>query len=59
MKRGDSIIRILLADDHPLVRDGLRSCLEMYENIEVIGEAKTGSEALDKAAELKPDVQRQ
>ena len=56
MQKITSIIRVLLADDHPLVRDGLRSCLEMYDNIQVIGEAKTGIEALEKAAELNPDV---
>jgi len=49
-------IRILIADDHPLVMDGIRSCLETYEHIEVVGEARTGREALDKAEELKPDI---
>jgi len=49
-------IRILIADDHPLVMDGIRSCLETYDHIEVVGEARTGREALDKAEELKPDI---
>jgi len=49
-------IRVLLADDHPLVLDGLRSCLEMYDHIEVLGTARTGREALDLAGELSPDI---
>ena len=49
-------IRVLLADDHPLVTEGIRSCLETYERIEVVGEAATGREALEKAKELLPDV---
>ena len=49
-------IRVLLADDHPLVMDGIRSCLDTYDNIEVVGEARTGREALEKAGELKPDI---
>ena len=49
-------IRILIADDHPLVMDGIRSCLNTYGHIDVIGEAQTGQEAFEKAAELKPDI---
>ncbi|MBT7944296.1 MAG: response regulator transcription factor [Alphaproteobacteria bacterium] len=49
-------IRVLLADDHPLVTEGILSCLETYERIEVVGEAATGREALEKAKELLPDV---
>lgn len=49
-------IRVLLADDHPLVMDGIRSCLDTYDNIEVVGEARTGREALEKAGELNPDI---
>jgi two-component system, NarL family, nitrate/nitrite response regulator NarL len=56
MTNEKTIISVLLCDDHPLVRDGLRSCLELYDNIEVIGEATTGAEALVKAEELRPDV---
>lgn len=49
-------IRVLLADDHLLVIDGIRSCLETYEHIDVVGEARTGLEALEKAEQLSPDV---
>ena len=56
MTNEKTVISVLLCDDHPLVRDGLRSCLELYDNIEVIGEATTGAEALAKAEELRPDV---
>ena len=56
MLEHEARIRVLIADDHPLVMDGIRSCLETYEHIEVVGEAKTGLEALAKAEELNPDV---
>jgi len=49
-------IRILLADDHAMVRQGLRSALECYPNIEVVGEAKDGDEAVASAARLEPTV---
>ncbi len=49
-------LRILLADDHEIVRRGLRSLLERHEGWEVCGEAENGREALDKAIALKPDV---
>lgn len=49
-------LRILLADDHEIVRRGLRSILQQHEGWEVCGDAKDGREAVDKAKELKPDV---
>lgn len=49
-------IRILLADDHPVVRAGIASCLSKQPGIEVVGEAADGSEALTRAHELKPDM---
>lgn len=51
-----SKIRVLIADDHVLVREGVRALLGGYDDIEVVGEASDGSEALSKAIELAPDV---
>lgn len=49
-------IRVLLVDDHPVVRKGVRVCLAQASDIEIIGEAQDGQEALRLAQELKPDV---
>jgi len=49
-------IRILIADDHALFREGLRKILELEEDIEIVGEARDGAEALSLADRLKPDV---
>jgi DNA-binding NarL/FixJ family response regulator len=49
-------IRILLADDHQIVRDGLRALLEKEQRLEVVGEAKEGRTAVRLAAMLKPSV---
>jgi two-component system, NarL family, nitrate/nitrite response regulator NarL len=49
-------IRILIVDDHPLVRDGLRALLTPHPEFRVIGEAADGDEALRLAIELQPDV---
>lgn len=49
-------IRTLLADDHGIVRMGLKSLLSTESDIEVVGEAKTGREAVSQALRLKPDV---
>ena len=49
-------IRILLVDDHALVRQGLRSALQAYPNIDVVGEAGDGEEAVVSAAQLQPAV---
>lgn len=50
------IIKVLLADDHFLVREGLRSSLAEYPQIQVVGEAENGREAVEKARTLSPDV---
>ena len=49
-------IRILIADDHALFREGLRRILELEEDIKIIGEANDGAETLQLANRLKPDV---
>jgi NarL family two-component system response regulator LiaR len=50
------VIRILLVDDHAVVREGLRAFLELQDGLEVVGEAQDGEEAVAQAARLKPDV---
>ena len=49
-------IRVLIADDHTLVRDGIRSLLNLVADVEVIGEAANGREAIEKVKELAPDI---
>jgi len=49
-------IRVLITDDHPIFRDGLRRLLESEDGFEVVGEAKDGSEAIRMAQALHPDV---
>ena len=49
-------IRLLVADDHPVVRDGLVAMLSTQPDLVVVGEAATGAEAVERAAALAPDV---
>ena len=49
-------IRVVVADDHPVVRNGLRAMLETQPDIEVVGEATTGAEALTMVKSLRPDL---
>ena len=49
-------VRVLVVDDHPIVRQGLRSFLSSREGIEVVGEAGTAEEAVSAAGRLRPDV---
>ncbi|MEU8545236.1 response regulator transcription factor [Streptomyces sp. NPDC048717] len=50
------MIRVLLVDDHQVVRRGLRTFLEVQDDIEVVGEASDGAEGVARAEELRPDV---
>ena len=51
-----SKIKLLLVDDHPLVREGLRSCLVQEKNFEIVGEAADGEEAIRQANNCPPDI---
>ena len=52
----ESPIRVLVADDHPLIRAGLVAVLETEEGVEVVAEAANGEEALERYREIRPDV---
>ncbi|SDW30409.1 two component transcriptional regulator, LuxR family [Ruegeria halocynthiae] len=52
----DTIIRVLIVDDHPMVAEGIQSILESFEDIDVVGTLSNGQEAVDQATHLKPDV---
>ena len=54
--KSQNIVRVILADDHELVRRGIRRMLEKSPNICVIGEASNGADALRLVQELKPDI---
>ncbi|THV26816.1 response regulator [Glycomyces paridis] len=51
-----TVIRVLIADDHPIVRDGFRGVFAAEEGFEVLGEAANGAEAVAMAKALRPDV---
>lgn len=51
-----SKIRVLLVDDHAILREGLRALLCYYDDVEVVGEAQNGVEALNRVGDLLPDV---
>ena len=55
-KTGDDPVRVLIADDHGIVRSGLRMLLERQDDIEVIAEAENGAEARDTAIRERPDL---
>ncbi len=56
LDRATKKIKVLVADDHAVVREGIRSLLSLQRDIQVIGEAMDGRDALDKALRLLPDV---
>ncbi len=49
-------VKILIVDDHALLRDGIRALLGVYDEIEIVGEASEGKEAIEKTREYAPDV---
>ena len=49
-------IRIVVADDHPIVRDGLKKLLTLEDDLEVVGEAGDGREVIERVQQLEPDV---
>jgi DNA-binding NarL/FixJ family response regulator len=49
-------MRILIVDDHPITRDGLRTALSLTDEVEVVGEASSGEEAIKVVEDTKPDV---
>ena len=53
---GESGMRVLIVDDHPVTRDGLRTAFSMAEEMDVVGEAASGEEALDVVEKVRPDV---
>ena len=50
------VVRVVIADDHPMVRYGLRAVLDTHEQLSLVGEAETGRELVDVVAATKPDV---
>src|SRR3712207_5918472 len=49
-------IRLMIVDDHAVVREGIRTYLELEDQFQIVGEASNGREAVDKARALRPDV---
>lgn len=56
VKQLDRRVRVLIVDDHPIIRKIVRSTLQVHPNLEVCGEAENGAEAIVEATKLKPDV---
>jgi two-component system, NarL family, nitrate/nitrite response regulator NarL len=52
----DGRLRVLIADDHAVIRKSVRSILEKHSRFEIIGEATDGAKAIEEAQRLKPDV---
>jgi len=56
MDKSTPTIRIVIADDHPIFRDGLRRLLELERDFRVVGEASDGAQAIDLVGKLQPDI---
>jgi two-component system, NarL family, nitrate/nitrite response regulator NarL len=56
LERRKKSIRVVIADDHPIVRDGLKKLLALEDDVDVVGEAGDGREVLERVQELEPDV---
>ncbi len=56
MDKNNPIVQILIADDHPIFRDGLKRLLELERDFRVVGEASDGAQAVELVRKLKPDV---
>lgn len=56
MSSGDGVIRVLVTDDHPVMRDGLCAAIAQESDMEVVGEAGDGAEAIERYRALQPDV---
>lgn len=56
MRNSKGKIRILIADDHPLLREAMRNAFEQHDDLEVVGEAGNGVEAVELSSRLKPDI---
>ncbi len=56
MGKNKNAIRVLVADDHPIFRDGLRKLLESEPDVAIVGEASSGSECIQLLSKLKPDI---
>ena len=56
MDKKDPSVRIVIADDHTIFRDGLRRLLEAEPELEVVGEAADGADAVTQTRELTPDI---
>jgi DNA-binding NarL/FixJ family response regulator len=56
MAKNKNAVRILLADDHPIFRDGVRRLLEQEDSVVIVGEASNGNECVNMLSKLKPDI---
>jgi DNA-binding NarL/FixJ family response regulator len=56
MQETQNKIRVVIADDHPIVREGLRKLLKLEDDIDVVGEASDGRELVERFEEMQPDV---